>query len=206
MVKYDLDGFFNEICAKLPELKNEVIKYRQLLKESTINNTVHISKNSLTTDEVEYYKQTIDLVGNSHYTITWNVELAKSVAKKYYPQGSNFEFYTPAIAKAVTIDNLNRAQLNKALSNNKPIIVGYHAATLPPFIIIDGNHRVASRINAGKMQISGYLLKPSMHLECMATKLDQVLYLIHHNFANYIRELNKEPLPNPDFNDGVLNL
>jgi|GEM_PF-4343901 len=114
-------------------------------------------------------------------------------------------FYLPTIAKVVDDSNLNKTHIEKALYNNEPIIVGYHPGISPPFVIIDGNHRVASKINMGENYVLGYLLKPTMHLKCMATKLDQALYLTHHNLINHLRELNKEPLLNPEFNDGILS-
>lgn len=205
-MKYDLTDFFKKVCEEIPELKHEISKYKQIIRNSNREIALHISKESLFDERIEYYEQTVDLYGGSYYTITWNIGLAKNIAKKHYPQNPNMEFYLPTIAKFVDADTLDKAYFHQALQNNEPIIAAYHPGVDPPFVIIDGNHRVMSKVNAGEKYISGYLLKPTMHLECMASTLDQALYIMHHNLVNCIRELNQEPLMDPKFNESFIDI
>lgn len=81
--------------------------------------------------------------------------------------------------------------MSKALNNYAPIIT----ASYPPlttknkFLIIDGNHRVISKHEAGQTEISGYLLSSDQHLPAMVRSIHRTLYKIHFNYytiASYI--------------------
>jgi len=202
-MKYNLSGFFNEYKKRYPQFKDIVNDYERQLKELkiTMNHDVNNVK-----DEDQYYQQLFQLPMDSFYIIDWNVEQALKTATKYYKNGPNMKFNVPIVYDAVRKDAIVQSYLDEASRNNNPIILGYHPGiTHPNIIVIDGNHRVASRARQGVNDIYGYFLSPKMHLECMMTNLDQLLYKIHHNLYKHVIQSQGGPLKEIEYDDEFIS-
>ena len=175
-----------------PDLAMTLVTYRQKLKKSYAFPVFFSNE--------EQYTERIVIDDEKFYFVTWSIPAANRVIEKDNP--SLCKFCLKEIVDIVDQRCINKSHLSKALNNHAPII----AASYPPlttknkFLIIDGNHRVISKYEAGQTVIPGYLLSPDQHLQAMVRSVHRTLYKIHYNYftiASYIggiiteEELNK---------------
>ncbi|MDP1509358.1 hypothetical protein L8C07_01050 [Paenibacillus sp. CMAA1739] len=200
-MKYNLDDFFKKMKNECPKLKSLFDDYRRRLDE------LKTEQEEPLTDNTEHYMQIIHLTKKSYYTITWNIETLKKVAQRNFPEKPNMNFYLPNLSKCVKKSGIEEKRIPVALNNMEPIIVGYMSGIQDiPFIIIDGNHRVISKHSKGQEYFHGYLLKPEMHVEAMATNLDKLLYKIHHNINKHLAHLRGSKLVENENDSGILEI
>ncbi|PKM47985.1 MAG: hypothetical protein CVV03_01080 [Firmicutes bacterium HGW-Firmicutes-8] len=137
----------------------------------------------------EHYTEKVVIGDKNFYFVTWNIPTAKQIIERDNPPLSIFSL--KEIVDIVDRRCINESHLSKALNNDAPII----AASYPPlmtqnkFLIIDGNHRVISKYEAGQTVIPGYLLSPDQHIQAMVRSVHRTLYKIHYNYfmiASYI--------------------
>ncbi|PKM47984.1 MAG: hypothetical protein CVV03_01075 [Firmicutes bacterium HGW-Firmicutes-8] len=137
----------------------------------------------------EHYTEKIVISDRNFYFVTWNIPTAKQIIERDEPPLG--EFCLKEIVDIVDLKCINESHLGKALNNEAPIIT----ASYPPlttknkFLIIDGNHRVISKYEAGQTVIPGYLLSPDQHIQAMVRSVHRTLYKIHYNYfmiASYI--------------------
>lgn len=183
--------------------------YDITLSKKTIN--IHLNKS--------YFINSYEYVVNrdydgfeftSSYTIIWNIERINDVINKYniqpqkLPLSSVYNTMTHSARK-----NINHEHLPTALKNDVPICIIKFEPFSPlelirphsinnNILLLDGNHRVYSRIQANTEKsfnpfkkkyknIMAYTLTPEQHMELMPHDDIKTLYKINSNL-NYIRQ------------------
>lgn len=200
-MKYNLSGFFNKFKQIHPQFKGIIEDYERQLKEISVKRNISMKRH-----EEQFYTQNFYLNDDSFYSIIWSVERAKEIAIENYKEGPNMKFFVPTVYHSVRKEDINIPYLDIALDNNEPVIIGYHSAiSKPNIIVIDGNHRIVSRAQAGISYVQGYFLTPKMHIECMLTNLDQLLYKIHHNLYKHVMQSQGNPLIEFQYDDGFID-
>ena len=97
------------------------------------------------------------------------------------------------MSESIAPGAIERNRLEGAKTNTDPIIAVHYPILnkIPPFIVIDGNHRLFNNIQSGEEYIKGYLLSPEQQYEALAGELDRTLYKVHYNLGviiNYMME------------------
>lgn len=176
----DKEYYLRSIEGKGFEVKNiptnldEVLNhYRECLKE-TYNKNVYLVKG-------ETFTQEFVLDDEISYNISWNISTAKELIKDYKIQSTTFD--VKELYEQVKKKDISNVYLKKAIRNKEPIIIAYYPTSPQPYVVIDGNHRVAANYQAGKKNIKAYVLKPSLHLQAMASEFDRLVYGIYFNLA-----------------------
>ena len=121
------------------------------------------------------------LYKDNYITSKWNITVANELVKEY-----SIPVTTLCINEVLpssTVTEVNLSHLDYALKNNNPIIVAEMPQSPTKNIVIDGNHRVISRLHKGYHTIDAYVLQPSIHMLAMSSDLYTVLYGIHFNLA-----------------------
>lgn len=151
------------------------------------------SRNIESIESSKTYGHKVILSTKKDYMIYWDIEkLEKDIeSKKFECFLKKFDIKT--LLPSLQGTEIHTNYLSKAEENTKPIII----AILPflyatPNIVIDGNHRVVSRVDKAS-QILGYQLPPRVHINYMADGLSRAIYISHYN----LNEIVNNP-GNPD--------
>ncbi|MDF2064948.1 hypothetical protein [Bacillus sp. Cr_A10] len=209
---YSVENFLDSICDlsflrsrgieiknDYPELPYLISKYKKRITEASktpsleglkVPRNGEVLSELLNTKSPQYFEQIIILpVGDDYYTVCWSVQKAKEVIKRHNIQLINF--ITKVVADGVPPGAVNTAYLEQALINNEPVIVIKYPlfSTRTQFIVIDGNHRIISRLQNGDKYVKGYLIDSELQNEALAGELDRILYVVHYNICaiiNYV--------------------
>jgi len=164
-----------------PNLPKVLLSYKHKVKKTFVFTDIF--------NREEHYTEKVVIDDKNFYFITWNIPAVKRIIERDNPTLSIFSL--KEIVDMVDRRCINKSHLSKALNNEAPII----AASYPPLmtqnklLIIDGNHRVISKYEAGQTVIPGYLLSPDQHIQAMVRSVHRTLYKIHYNYfmiASYI--------------------
>lgn len=184
---YKLDSFFSKLenvlmDHKLEEHAKELRNYKKRIDSSAIPKIEFGKK--------EYFGRTIDFpeFDNNFYNIFWDIERAKKIIKKnnLIPYKIDYSHALNYVDKT----NINNARLAFALHNNEPIIMANYDPLNLDFVI-DGNHRVYSRVRSKPRFIVGYVLTTEQSLDSMAGELFRNLFISHYNITKIIDSKNK---------------
>lgn len=182
--KPNLDAMLNEryylksIEAKGARIKylpsnlgQEFSNYKKCLKDTLASNVLTING--------EVFTQEFFIDEYNYYFINWCIPTAKRLILENHLKPVKIDL--TGIIKQVRKNEINQDYLPIALKNEQPIIIAYYPMCPKPSVVIDGNHRVLAKSNAGKSTIYTYDLSPHIHLQAMTSDLDRLLYKIHHN-------------------------
>lgn len=213
------DGFLNFIKTNSGVIKNtyqnlnkelKCLKdiYEKILFKKTLN--LDINKFYFTCSYTyNIYKGNINFI-NAFYNIIWNTEKINEVVDKYNlkPEILDLECMYSTMTYDAT-KKINKTHLPVSLLNKEAICVidfeplctkGF--LTLPNayknFMILDGNHRVYSRINYNEKKslnpfrkkyttINAIKLTPEQHMQIMTHPDIKTLYMINSNL-NFLRK------------------
>lgn len=204
MDSFKLDNYFTkEYLYKTLEKK----QVNTLLEIDTFIKRIKDFLNEYSNSSVMYgqgqtYNMIIRFTNTDYCTLTWDIDKVKFIIEKFdIPvKRLNGEFLATTIAK----NAIDPAYLIKAQKNNEPIIV----ASLPMInscAVIDGNHRVISKLQQGIKVINGYYLDPQYHYFAMLNDTSRALFLALTYTENIKRYLIGE-VPKSDLIEGINEL
>lgn len=171
-------------AREYPELSSLLGRYQKKLKKSLAY--------SFPFSYGETYSQCVRIDENNYYQMGWNIASAKKTVKRDRVPVSGVALKD--LVNVVDQQYINRSHLEVALQNNAPIIVALYPPlnTEPRIFIIDGNHRVMAKFEAGQDEISAYVLSPEQHMKALIGEGYKVLYKIHHNYCLIVRYMGGE--------------
>lgn len=157
-----------------PDLSSLLARYQKKLNK-TLSHTFPFSYG-------ETYSQSVKIDECNNYLMAWNIASAKKIIKRN--QIPVRELFLLDIVTMVDQECINRTHLEVSLKNNAPIIVALYPPlhTEPKLFIIDGNHRVIAKLEAGQEEIPAYVLTPDQHLKALIGEGYRLLYRIHYNY------------------------
>lgn len=167
-----------------PDLSSLLARYQKKLKKSLAY--------SFPFSYGETYSQCVKIDENNFYQMAWNVALAKKAIKRLeIPVG---ELSLKDLITVVDQKCINRSHLEVSLQKDAPVIVALYSPleTEPKLFIIDGNHRVTAKFEAGQDKISAFVLTPDQHMKALIGEGYKVLYKIHHNYNLIVRYIGGE--------------
>jgi len=180
---YKLDNYLSKefidkacqgrIINVYPNLDNLLKEYNELLEEYEFS--------PILTTYGQIYERTINFPNDNYYTLHWNIDYAKEIIKQLNLQPLNLS--VEALVNVVDEDNVDKRYFGMSLQNDEPIIVAYYPLLDGDkhHIILDGNHRVASRYKNSITSVKGYLLMPDEHYHALQSAIDRLLLIIHQN-------------------------
>jgi hypothetical protein len=120
-------------------------------------------------------------------TFEWSIEkLNQLVATNGLPK---HDFPLQPLMEWVDLSGLNSGRMNYALTNKKPVLVIDYAPSQLE-VLVDGNHRVASRYLLGQVHaestIKGILLPSGMHVKALHSDFQRNTYKIMANFGRIV--------------------
>jgi len=172
-----------------PQLPDIIKEYRHSIwadAEYVKDEAKEIIKNITPQDQC--YTQTFELHEKSNYDITWSIPNLKKAVSTYNLQPTTLSLDT--LAPIVDQSNIVSSHLNKALGNEDPILVVRYPMVLPNLCIVDGNHRVIAKHNAGQTTIQVYLFEPQHHLEAMNYSVHRTLFKVHYNLNEIVKYMS----------------
>jgi len=162
--------------VQYPKLSELIAYYRKVIIAAAIDSQNGGGVLEELPPEGESYTQTV-LLEEGNYEILWSIPTASELIQKGQIELSTFTLCDLCISE----DQINQPHLEKALSNNKPIIVVEYPMLPAKKVVIDGNHRVAALRKYGERTTCGYLLKPCDHVKAMPLLLSRVMFKVHYN-------------------------
>jgi hypothetical protein len=186
----ELENIYNKSPRKYPGFIELLKKYRQYII-SDLEKTEDTKKENLSDSEEEFscYEQ-LFYINKFCYKIIWSISNANEIIKKYNIPKK--EYKIDELLPLVTESNIVKSHLEKAIDNDKPIIIASCPATTAGICVIDGNHRVISKYNNKQNTIEGYLLEPEQHIAAMLLDIHRILYKIHNNIFEILKYMNNE--------------
>ncbi|MBS4024007.1 MAG: hypothetical protein KGZ79_16580 [Dethiobacter sp.] len=121
------------------------------------------------------------LYKDNFITLKWNIAVANELIKEY--SISVTTLCINEVLSSSTVTEVNSSHLDYALKNNNPIIVAEMPQSPTKNIVIDGNHRVISRLHKSYRAIDAHVLQPSIHMLAMSSDLYCVLFGVYFNLA-----------------------
>ena len=189
---YSIDGLFQEdyffyffnkkgvdIVNRLPDLEYRFTKYKKLLKKTALH--------PINVTSVQIFTKEIGIDENNYYNISWNIDLISKIIRQHNIPAQTLPINN--LINNVVRNELNTDHLPIALKNKSPIIIVHFPVIPDSLIVVDGNHRVASKYYTKKDSIEGFIIPHSLHLLAMCSPIHRILYYIHHNlnwFSEYI--------------------
>lgn len=175
----ETDHYLSMIKAKGYEIKNipsnldELFRhYRECIENAKRNDVTYIRG--------ETFSQEFVLDQNNNYCISWCIETAKDLIKEYKLKTETLKI--KKLIGQINKKDINQSYLPTALKNDEPIIIAYYNSSPDPYVVIDGNHRVAAKMQL-QNDIEAYVLSPNIHRQAMVSELDQLLFAIHYNLS-----------------------
>lgn len=183
----NLDAILNErYYLKSIQAKGARIKYRPSNLGQEFSNYKKCIKDTIASNVVtihgEVFTQEFFIDEYNYYFINWCIPTAKKLILENHLKPEEIEIKD--IIDQVRRNEIDQKYLPIALKNEQPIIIAYYPACPQPKVVIDGNHRVLAKYDAGIRTINTFDLSPHIHLLAMTSDLDRLLYKIHHNLTS----------------------
>lgn len=154
-------------------LGQEFSNYKKCIKDTIASNVLTING--------EVFTQEFFIDEYNYYFINWCIPTAKKLILENELKPVKIDF--KGIIDQVRRNEIDQNYLPIALKNEQPIIIAYYPMCPQPSVVIDGNHRVLAKYDAGEKTINTFDLPPHIHLQAMTSELDRLLYKIHHNLS-----------------------
>ena len=154
-------------------LGDEFSRYKKCIKDTLTSNVLTING--------EVFTQEFFIDEYNYYFINWCIPTAKKLILENHLKAEEIEL--KGIIDQVRRNEIEQSYLPIALKNEQPIIIAYYPPCPKPRVVIDGNHRVLAKYDAGLEKIKAFDLSPHIHLLAMTSDLDRLLYKIHHNLT-----------------------
>lgn len=183
--KPNLYGLLLAFKAKYP-------KYSDLCNEY-IQKLISIPNYREIKPSYQFFSKDFNLPFNSYYELTWNIDEARRIIKANKLDSSKIKIKD--LVDSATINSVHPEKFESSLKDYSPIIVAIIPHIDPPYVIIDGNHRVNSRIYSNIHEISGYMLEPKLHHQALVSLVDKRYHAIHFNLAMIDKCKDKNPTP-----------
>ena len=182
----NLDAILNECYyLKSIEARGARIKYIPSNLGQEFSNYKKCVKDTLATNVLtingEVFNQEFFIDEYNYYFINWCIPTAKRLILENQLKPEDIDL--KGIIDQVRRNEIDQNYLPFALKNEQPIIVAYYPLCPQTKVVIDGNHRVLSKYDAGEQTIKAFDLFPHIHLQAMTSNLDRLLYKIHHNLT-----------------------
>lgn len=162
-------------------------KYKQSL--SGLLDKAETFRNVFTPGEI-YIRQHI-LIDNTEITFSWFIPTLEELISKQKLTPKKMKI--GPLIKWIDQNGLEQHRLEHALQNNRPVyVIDYAPSNLE--ILIDGNHRVASRYMRYRDKdttISGYQIPAKIHVRALSSDFQRALYKILSNVGRMITYLDK---------------
>ncbi|WP_063562937.1 hypothetical protein [Paenibacillus sp. O199] len=134
-------------------------------------------------NEGELYVREHVLPNGETYDFGWSIPLLEKLIKNNGGTVIRKKYKIGEVISYVDYGGLENHRFNHALQNTKPIyVIDYAASDLS--IMIDGNHRVASRFSMFKdteMQLPGIFIPADIHIKSMATNHQRIVFKVLSN-------------------------
>lgn len=158
-----------EHCDKLKEILMSLLE----LKEEII----------IPMNEGELYVREHVLPNGDTYDFAWSIPLLEKLIKNNGSAVNKKKYKIGEVITYVDYSGLENHRFDHALQNKKPIyVIDYSASDLS--IMIDGNHRVASRFRMfedPEMLIPGIFIPADIHIKSMATNRQRIVFRVLSN-------------------------
>jgi len=200
----------------LDDLPRIIRKYKRKITEATEKQGFDKFSLDVSTEELlniysqvgtdENYTHNIGLPNGDFYNLSWSIPKAEKIVKKH--KLGPISFKINHIECCIAPGAVNKSSLDLDIVNEKPIFIVELDERVfmerPPYIIIDGNHRLACQSLRGDEEIKGYLLSKDIQHEAFLGELDLKLYQVQCNIHiimdylfNYISksEMKKRLIP-----------
>ena len=150
------------------------MNYKKCIKNTLASNVLTING--------EVFTQEFFIDEYNYYFINWCIPTAKRLILENQLKPVKIDL--KGIIDQVRKNEIDQKYLPIALKNEQPIIIAYYPMCPQPSVVIDGNHRVLAKSEAGEFTINAFDLSPHIHLQAMTSDLDRLLYKIHHNLTS----------------------
>lgn len=170
---------------KYPNLSQELNNYRKQLW-SDIENVKEEAKEikDAMKPKEQIYSQVFHAYESS-YKIEWSIHKAKEIIKKHDIKRQELSLET--LIPAVDQSNIIESYLPQVANSKEPVIIAHYPLTDLSNCIIDGNHRIIAKYQAGETAISAYILEPKHHLQAMLFNLYRNFYKVHNNISEFFK-------------------
>jgi hypothetical protein len=144
--------------------------------------------------EGQYYTATVDLVSGGMYEVAWDVGAANALVKEGLAEYMRLPWQE--LQQGVYEEQLDpEGAAESGLAKKYPIIVAAYPVSTPPFMVSEGNHRIARAWRAqDTTTLKVHLLTERQQMAVMCGQLHRILYLFHHNLAAVLQWLEDDSL------------
>ncbi len=177
----------------LEDLPRIIKKYKRKISEATKKQGFDKFNSGASMDDLlnlytqvgtdETYTHNIGLPNGDFYNLSWSIPKTEKVIKKHKLNPKSFKIKD--IEHCIAPGAVNKNTLDLDRFNEEPIFIVELDERVfmsrPPYIIIDGNHRLACQSLRGNKEIRGYLLSKDIQHEAFLGELDLKLYQIQCN-------------------------
>jgi hypothetical protein len=120
-------------------------------------------------------------MGTGNVSYAWSIPILDQISKNSTLNLENFK--VSDLIQYVSVPDLNKNTLLKAVHNTKPIyVIEYECANEIEKWAVDGNHRIAARYaKNANAEVKGYYFSSSMHMEALIYDYMRVAYAIRTN-------------------------
>lgn len=174
--------FYIEHCNKLDDILTKLIETKEEI-------TIPIDNGEL------YFREHI-LPNGDIYEFAWSIPLLEKFIKNSGNSVVRKKFKIGEVAEFVDYSGLELDRFSYAIRNTNLIyVIDYAPSNLS--LMVDGNHRVASRykaFNDKEMLIPGVYIPAEVHIKSMASNHQKIVFRILSNgnrIYNYLKKLNE---------------
>ena len=147
--------------------------------------------------EGQYYTATVDLVSGGMHEVAWDVGAANALVKEGLAEYMRLPWQE--LQQGVYEEQLDpEGAAESGLAKKYPIIVAAYPVSTPPFMVIEGNHRIAGARRAqDTTTLKVHLLTERQQVAVMCGQLHRLLYLFHRNLAAVLQWLEDDNWDGP---------